>query len=97
MMNEDFKIQCPCCDSKILIDHKTGAVIAHWEPQGRSTPTFEDAVARNKARKADAEDAFTQAVREHENKEELLEKKFKEAFEKADKDDTRPPHPLDYD
>ena len=23
--------------------------------------------------------------------------KAKEAFEKADKDDTRPPHPLDYD
>ncbi len=33
----------------------------------------------------------------HENKDELLEKKFKEAFEKADKTDTRPPHPFDYD
>lgn len=97
MLNDDFKIQCPCCNSKILIDHKTGAVISHEEPRGRHSPTFEEAVALNKQRKADAEDAFTQAVREHENKEELLEKKFREAFDKADKDGTPPPHPFDYD
>ena len=97
MLSDDFKIVCPCCQSKILIDHKTGAVISHEEPPKKDTPTFEQAVARNKQRKADAEDAFAQAVREHENKEELLEKKFKEAFEKADKDDTPPPHPFEYD
>jgi len=44
----------------------------------------------------DAEDVFAQAVREEEHKEELLEKKFQEAFEKVDKDDTPPPHPFDY-
>lgn len=97
MMSNDFKIVCPCCQSKILVDHKAGAVISHEEPIEKTTPTFEEAVARNKRRTADAEDAFTQAVREHENKEELLEKKFKEAFEKAEKDGTRPPHPLDYE
>lgn len=97
MLSDDFKIVCPCCQSKILIDHKAGAVISYEEPYKKSTPTFEEAVARNKRRTADAEDAFAQAVREHENKEELLEKKFREAFEKADKDDTRPPHPLDYE
>ena len=97
MLSEDFKLVCPCCQSKILVDHKTGAVISHEEPFKKTTPTFEEAVAINKRRKADAEDAFAQAVREHENKEELLEKKFREAFEKADKDDTPPPHPFEYD
>jgi hypothetical protein len=98
MVSEDFKIECPCCQSKILIDHKAGAVISHELPRGgTSSPTFEQAVAQNVRRKSDAEDAFAQAVREHENKEELLEKKFQDAFEKADKDATRPPHPLDYD
>lgn len=98
MVSEDFKIVCPCCQSKILIDYKAGAVISHEEPPSKaSSPTFEQAVAQNARRKSDAEDAFARAVREHENKEELLEKKFKEAFEKADKDGTRPPHPLDFD
>ena len=72
-------------------------MIFHEEPPRKATPTFEEAVAQNTKRKADAEDAFAQAVREHENREELLEKKFKEAFEKADKTDTPPPHPFDYD
>jgi len=97
MVSEDFKIVCPCCRSKILVDYKAGAVISHEEPPGKASPTFEQAVAQNAKRKSDAEDAFAQAVREHENKEELLEKKFKEAFEKADKNDTPPPHPFDYD
>ena len=78
MLDEDFKVECPCCTSKLLIDHKTGAVISHQEPPKKGTPTFEEAVAINKQKKADAEDAFAQAVREHENKEELLEKKFKQ-------------------
>jgi len=97
MVSKDFKIVCPCCQSKILVDYKAGAVISHEEPPGKASPTFEQAVAQNVKRKSDAEDAFARAVREHENKEELLEKKFKEAFEKADKDDTPPPHPFDYD
>lgn len=98
MLDEDFKITCPCCASKILIDHKTGAVISHETPPGKQTPTFEQAVAINNRRKSEAESVFDQAVREHEHKEELLEKKFKEAFEKAEKEDdgTPPPNPFDY-
>lgn len=96
-VNEDFKVTCPCCQSKILIHHKTGAVLSHEPPPGRATPTFEQAVAANARRKDEAEDIFAQAVREHENKEEILEKKFKEAFEKADKDGSPPPHPFEYE
>lgn len=96
MLDKDFKVVCPCCESKLLIDHKTGAVVSHEEPPGGGKVTFEQAVERNKKRKTDAEDVFAQAVREEEHKEELLEKKFREAFEKADKDDTPPPHPFDY-
>ena len=94
MLDEDFKVLCPCCETKLLIDHKTGAVVS--PPRGGKV-TFEQAVERNKKRKTDAEDTFAQAVREEEHKEELLEKKFREAFEKAEKDDSPPPHPFDYD
>ena len=98
MSGQDFKIVCPDCRAKILIDHKTGAVLSHERKTvDLSKRSFEEMLGQNEKRKSDAEDVFTQAIREHENRDELLEKKFKEAFDKADKDDTPPPHPFDYD
>lgn len=97
-MNEDFKLTCPCCDARLLIDYKTGAVISHEKPKQAFDKTFENLVEDNKKRREEAEDVFSQAVREHENREELLEKKFREAFDRADKDESKPPpHPFDYD
>lgn len=90
-MDEDFRITCPCCDAKLLIDHKTGAILSHEQPKHVSNKTFEQLAADDKKRREEAEDVFSQAVREHENREELLEKKFKEAFERAEKDDSPPP------
>ncbi len=98
MPGQDFKIVCPCCQAKILVDHKTGAVLSHERKAvDRSKRSFEEMLGQDEKRKSDAEEVFAQAIREHENRDELLEKKFKEAFDKADKDDTPPPHPFDYD
>lgn len=97
MLDKDFTVQCPCCQAKILVDHKTGSVISHREPPKGRAKSFEEAVSENQRRKSEAEDLFAQAVREHENREELLEKKFREAFEKAEKDPNPPPRPFDYD
>ena len=86
-MNENrFEVICPCCHSKVFVDHKTGIVISHEKPVTSTTKTFEQAVAANKRRKTEAEGVFAQAVREHENKDEILEKKFQAAFRKADKE-----------
>ena len=97
MLDEDFKVTCPCCETHLLVYHKTGAAVSPEEPPRGGAVTFEQAVERNAKRKTEAEDVFAQAVREHENKEELLEKKFREAFERAEKDDSPPPHPFEYD
>jgi hypothetical protein len=98
MLTKDFSIVCPCCQSKILIDHKTGAVVTHEEPARPRKKSFEEALAEDKKRKSEAEDIFAQAVREHEHREELLEKKFKEAMEKAEKDPGGgPPRPFEFD
>lgn len=97
MSDKDFRVVCPACQTKILVDRKTGSVVSHEEPKRGATKTFEDAVQEQEKRRSEAEDLFAQAVREHENREELLEKKFKEAFEKAEKDDKPPPRPFEYD
>lgn len=98
MLTKDFYVVCPCCHTKILVDHKTGSVVAHEQPARGPKKTFEEAFADDQRRKTEAEDAFAQAFREHEHREELLDKKFREALEKAEKDDTPPPpRPFEFD
>ena len=58
-MDQDFKITCPCCDSKILNDHKTGAILSHERPEEKGHKTFEQMVADNKKRREEAEDVFS--------------------------------------
>jgi hypothetical protein len=99
MLTKDFSIVCPCCQAKILVDHKTGAVVSHEREAARGPKkSFEEALADDRKRKSEAEDVFAQAFREHEHREELLDKKFKEAMEKAEKDTgPAPPRPFEFD
>lgn len=98
MSGKNFTVVCPCCDTKILVDRETGVRLSHEMPPKGPAKSFEEAFAEDKKRRTNAEDRFSQAVREHENRDELLEKKFKEAFKKVAKDDSEPPpHPFDYD
>lgn len=97
MLTKDYHLLCPSCGTKILVDHKTGSILSHDKPGRGPAKSFEDAVLDDKKRTAEAEDRFAQAFREHENRDELLEKKFKEAFEKAEKDGSPPPHPFEFD
>jgi hypothetical protein len=97
MGDGDFTITCPCCEAKIIVDRITGAILAHEPPPEGPAKTLEEAMSDVKKHKAEVEDKFAQAVREHENREELLDKKFKEAFKRADKDGKPPPRPFDFD
>lgn len=97
MGDADFKIICPCCQAKIVVDRITGAVLAHEEPPKGPAKTFEEAFSDEKKHREEAEDKFSQAFREHENREEILEKKFKEAMKRAEEDDKPPPRPFDFD
>ena len=97
MNTNDFTIICPCCQARIIVDRATGAVLSHEEPPSGPAKSFEDAVSEEKKRKGEAEDRFQQAFLEHEHREEILDKKFKEAVKKAEKDDKPPPRPFEFD
>ena len=93
MLDEDFKIVVPMLPVQDLDRSQDWCRdLARAELPGKSTARrFEQSGRRQqgKQKKAEAEDVFAASrPLEHENKEELLEKKFKEAFEKADKDDS---------
>ncbi len=98
MAEAKLKIVCPCCETKIIVDAATGAVLSHEPPEKGPAKTFEQAVSEAEKRRREAEDRFAQAVREHRHRDQILEKKFREALERAEKDDAPPPpHPFEFD
>lgn len=84
LSDQPFEIACPECGAMMKIDPVTRAVIAHT-PAPRKR-TFEDLNAAAKAAKeADVrrESIFAQSVAAQKNSEDVLAKKFAEAFKKA--------------
>lgn len=91
-------VLCPCCETKLIIDQATGALLSHERPKTGPSKSFEEAFSDEKRRRQEAEDRFTQAVKEQENRADLLDKKFKEALKRAEQDDSPlPPRPFELD
>jgi hypothetical protein len=84
LSDQPFDVTCPDCGAMIKIDPVTRAIISHTSaPRKR---TFEDLNAAAKAAKdADArrESIFAQSVEAQKNAEDVMAKKFAEAFKKA--------------
>jgi hypothetical protein len=84
LSDQPFDIPCPDCGAMIKVDPVTRAIISHTSaPRKR---TFEDLNAAAKAAKdADArrESIFAQSVEAQKNAEDVMAKKFAEAFKKA--------------
>ncbi len=98
-MDDVFVIQCPDCESTLKVDRETGAVLSH-EPAAskRRLGSFEEAAAENARRKERANELFAATVEREKHKSEILEKTFREALEKAQKDSGgRPRSPFDDD
>jgi len=84
LSDQPFEIACPDCGAMMKIDPVTRAIIAHT-PAPRKR-TFDDLNAAAQAAKdADArrESIFAQSVAAQKNSEDLMAKKFAEAFKKA--------------
>lgn len=94
---EKFTVLCPCCETKLTIDSQTGALIAHEEKK-KAVASFDDLRTDLSKQKELREQLFAQEMSSMKDRERLLEEKFKEAFKRADKDDTTPfRNPLDLD
>ena len=90
------EITCPCCGAGISVDAATGAVVSH-EPTALPIKSFEEAAGAVVEGKRKAESRFSRAMEERIRQSEILEKKFRKAFEKASEDETPPRSPFDLD
>ena len=94
---EKLTIICPCCETNLTIDAKTGAILAA-EEKTKKLGSFEDLRQDLNKQKESRDHIFAQEQQAQKDRQRLLEEKFQAALKRADTDlDTPFKNPLDYD
>ena len=90
---------CPCCGAVLGVDAELGKVLHHQPPPKLDKPPDLDQATLLLQKEAERREAlFRQSAEEEKVKSELLERKFKEAFEKTkDQPTSRPLRDFDLD
>jgi len=94
-----LEVVCPCCGTSLTVDAELGKVLFHRAPpKAEKGPDLNDAARLLKQEAERREALFRQSADEEKIKSELLERKFKEAFEKTkDQPTGRPLRDFDLD
>lgn len=99
--DDKLLVTCPDCGADIAIDRHTGAVVYHRSQVVKKTPEkdFDSLLAGIDDAKNRAQDVFQREVKALEDRDRLMEEKFREAMRRAeeDDDDTPPVRPWDLD
>ena len=96
-MAKNFEITCPCCEATIVIDRISGEVLLHKAKEVRTTGSLESMVAGLEAQKSEAAKRFERQIESQKDRSRILEEKFKEAMERAEKSDDKFVNPMDLD
>jgi hypothetical protein len=93
---EKHEIICPCCETKLQVDAKTGEVI--WqEKKAKEFGNLSDMVKGLNAQKQEQETLFKKQNEIQKDRKRLLDEKFKEARKHVDKDTSKPLRDFDLD
>jgi hypothetical protein len=96
-MAKNFEVTCPCCEATIVIDRLTGEVLLHKVKEKRTGGSLESMVAGLDAQKSEMEKRFEREIASQKDRSRILEEKFKEAMERAEKSDKPVVNPMDLD
>ena len=97
-MAKNFEIVCPCCEATLVIDRLTGEVLLHKAKETKAGGLSLDAMVSNlEAQKSEMARRFERNIESQKDRGRILEERFKEALERAEKSDTKPVNPFDYD
>ncbi len=90
-MSDHLLVLCPDCGATLRVDPDSGAVLSHESVASKTKlGSFEEAAKENQRRKDRAEDLFAATVEREKHKSEILDKTFRQALEKAQKDPGKP-------
>ena len=96
-MAKNFEISCPCCEATIIVDRITGEVLLHKVKETRQTGTLESMVSNLETQKSEAARKFEKQLESQKDRSRILEEKFREAMERAEKSDAKVINPMDLD
>jgi uncharacterized Zn finger protein (UPF0148 family) len=96
-MSSKLEIICPCCDTKLQVDKKTGEVL--WkEEKKKEFSSISDMVHDLAEQQKESQSMFQKQQELQKDKARLLAEKFKEAQKNVDKsDDSKPLRDFDLD
>ncbi len=96
-----FKIACPECSSKIVVDAVSGQILYHEKKEAEDSPktkSIQELMKEMQKKKQETAVRFEEEKEALKHRSEYLEKKFEEIKKHVDtSDDAPPPHPFDYD
>lgn len=97
-MSKNFEISCPCCEATIVIDRISGEVLLHKPKENRGPHgSLESMVAGLESQKSEAAKRFDRQLESQKDRARILEEKFREALERAEKSTEKPFNPMDAD
>jgi hypothetical protein len=96
-MAKNFEIICPCCEAAIVVDRISGEVLLHKPKERKSGVSLESMVAGLETQKSEMEKKFDREMASQKDRSRILEEKFREAMERADKSDKPVINPMDLD
>lgn len=85
-MAANFEINCPSCDTLIVIDRVTGEVLFHKEKEKKIGGSLESMVSNLETQKSEAAKRFDKQIESQKDRARILEEKFQEALKRADRD-----------
>lgn len=95
---KNFEIVCPCCEATIVVDRLTGEVLLHKAKEKRGPGgSLESMVAGLETQRTEAEKKFEKQLESQRDRSRILEEKFKEALQRAEKSDEKFVNPFDLD
>jgi len=95
---KNFEITCPCCEATLVVDRLSGEVLLHKAKERRGTGESLDAmVAGLETQKSEAAKRFDRQLESQKDRARILEERFKEALERAEKSDEKFINPMDMD
>ena len=97
-MAKNFEIVCPCCESTIVVDRLSGEILLHKQKEKKAgSASLESMVSNLESQKSEAEKRFERNLESQKDRARLLEERFKEALQRAEKDDAGYVNPFDMD
>ena len=97
-MSKNFEIICPCCEATIVVDRLSGEVLLHKAKQTKGPGgSLESMVAGLETQRSAAAKKFEKEIESQKDRSRILEEKFKEAMERAEKSTEKHINPFDFD